>query len=266
MMGMTRRDILRALGTVSAAAPVGLPLLAQAGPAAPQASTTSSPEAGKPGKLKVIVVGGHPDDPETGCGGTMARYAALGHEVVSLYLTRGEAGIRGKSHEEAARIRTAEAGQACKILGARPMFAGQIDGATEVTPQWYAKFRELLVGEKPHLVFVHWPVDTHPDHRAAYMLTFDAWRRTETKFALYFFEVMTGSQTQNFWPTHYVDITATEGKKREACFAHRSQDPDGFYPVHDAMNRFRGMEGRARFAEAFVRYVGHPGEELAVVA
>ena len=262
MGSMTRRDILRGLGTVSAAARVGLPLLAQAGPV-PQASTTGSPEARK---LKVIVVGGHPDDPESGCGGTMARYAALGHEVVSLYLTRGEAGIRGKSHEEAARIRTAEAEQACKILGARPVFAGQIDGATEVTPQSYSKFRDLLLGEKPQLVFVHWPIDTHPDHRAAYMLTFEAWQRAESKFALYFFEVMTGSQTQNFSPTDYVDITSTEAKKREACFAHRSQNPEGLYQTHGQMNHFRGMEGRAKFAEAFVRYVGHLGEELAVVA
>lgn len=261
MGSMTRRDILRGLGTVSAA-PVGLPLLAQAGPAV-QASTTGSPEARK---LKVIVVGGHPDDPESGCGGTMARYSALGHEVVSLYLTRGEAGIRGKSHEEAARIRTAEAEQACKILGARPVFAGQIDGATEVTPRWYDKFRELLLGERPQLVFVHWPIDTHPDHRAAYMLTFGAWQRAENKFALYFFEVMTGSQTQDFSPTHYVEITSTEAKKREACFAHRSQNPEGLYRMHDPMNRFRGMESRAGFAEGFVRYVAHPGEELALVA
>jgi N-acetylglucosamine malate deacetylase 1 len=258
---MTRREILRTLGTVSATAPLGLPLVAQAAAAAPQASA-GSPEA----KLKVVVIGGHPDDPETGCGGTMARYAALGHEVVSIYLTRGEAGISGKGHEEAARIRTAEAEQACKILGARPVFAGQIDGATEVTPQWYAKFRELLLGEKPNLVFVHWPVDTHPDHRAAYMLTYDAWQRAKTKFGLYFFEVMTGSQTQNFPPTDYVDITSTEAKKREACFAHRSQGPDDFYKYHDAMNRFRGMEGRAKFAEAFVRYIGDAGKELAVVA
>jgi LmbE family N-acetylglucosaminyl deacetylase len=239
-----------------------LPLAAQAGAAARQASTPGSPA----GKLKVVVVGGHPDDPESGCGGTMARYAALGHDVVSLYLTRGEAGIGGKNHEEAARIRTAEAEQACKILGARAMFAGQIDGATEVTPQWYTKFRELLLGEKPNIVFVHWPIDTHPDHRAAYMLTFETWLRAPNKFALYFFEVMTGSQSQNFSPTAYVDITSTEGKKREACFAHRSQNPEGLYQAHDQMNRFRGMEGGAKFAEAFVRYVGDPGKELAVVA
>src|SRR5436305_11559387 len=82
--------------------------------------------------LKIVVGGGHPDDPETGAGGTMARYAAVGHDVISLYLTRGEAGIPGKSHDDAARIRTAEAEEACRLLHARPVFAGQVDGATEV--------------------------------------------------------------------------------------------------------------------------------------
>src|SRR5207237_4478246 len=32
-------------------------------------------------RLTVVCVGGHPDDPESGCGGTLARYAALGHAV-----------------------------------------------------------------------------------------------------------------------------------------------------------------------------------------
>src|SRR3954467_7733154 len=79
------------------------------------------------GALKVVVVGGHPDDPESGCGGTMARLADLGHDVVAMYLTRGEAGIAGKAADEAAQIRTAEAQEACRILKARPIFAGQID-------------------------------------------------------------------------------------------------------------------------------------------
>src|SRR5690348_4447558 len=74
-------------------------------------------------KLRVVCVGGHPDDPESGCGGTLARYAALGHAVTIVYLTRGEAGIQGKSHEEAAAIRSRECETACKILGAKPVFA-----------------------------------------------------------------------------------------------------------------------------------------------
>ena len=60
-------------------------------------------------KLNVVSVGGHPDDPESGCGGALARYAARGHNVTIIYLTRGEAGIPGKTHDEAAAIRTDEA-------------------------------------------------------------------------------------------------------------------------------------------------------------
>jgi LmbE family N-acetylglucosaminyl deacetylase len=62
-------------------------------------------------RLRVVVVGAHPDDPESSCGGTMCRYADHGHEVTAVYLTRGEAGIKGKTAEEAAAIRTAEGEQ-----------------------------------------------------------------------------------------------------------------------------------------------------------
>jgi LmbE family N-acetylglucosaminyl deacetylase len=125
-------------------------------------------------KLKVVVVGGHPDDPESGCGGTIARYTDLGHEVAIIYLTRGEAGIDGKTHAEAAAIRSAEVLKACEILKARPVFAGQIDGSTEISPARYAEFRKILEAEKPDIVLTHWPVDSHRDHRAASLLVYDA--------------------------------------------------------------------------------------------
>jgi hypothetical protein len=41
------------------------------------------------------------------------RPAPAGTSITVLYLTRGEAGIPGKSHPEAADIRTAEAHKAC---------------------------------------------------------------------------------------------------------------------------------------------------------
>ena len=225
---------------VSAAAAMGLAL--------PASARDSTPGR----KWKIVVAGAHPDDPESAAGGTMARYADLGHDVVALYLTRGEAGIRGKTHQQAAAIRTAEAQQACRILKATPLFAGQIDGATEVNAAQYDSFRKLLEAQKPDVVFTHWPIDTHRDHRAVSLLTYDAWLRLDKPFALYYFEVMTGAQTQNFRPTHYVDITDTERRKRDACFAHASQDPPHFYDMHSAMNQFRGMEHGCKYAEAFV--------------
>src|SRR5690348_6912055 len=88
---------------------------------APMLAATSLPfaaaelESGAARKLRVVCVGGHPDDPESGCAGTLARYSEQGHAVTVIYLTRGERGIQGKSLDEAARIRSAECEAACKI-------------------------------------------------------------------------------------------------------------------------------------------------------
>ena len=215
-------------------------------------------------RLRVLVAGGHPDDPESGCGGTMARYADAGHEVTALYLTRGEAGIAGTSHARAAAVRTAEAERACSILGARARFFGQVDGDTRVDRAAYAAMRELLAEARPDVILTHWPVDTHPDHRAVSLLVYDAWLRTGRAAALGYFEVLTGDQTQLFRPTDYVDITAVAARKRDACLAHASQRPDEWYPAHERMARFRGMEHQCAAAEAFVRHDRGPALPLPV--
>jgi LmbE family N-acetylglucosaminyl deacetylase len=230
-------------------------LLGTAGTALPGLDLETGSEAAAEKKLRIVVVGGHPDDPESGCGGTIALYTSLGHEVVILYLTRGEVGIEGKTIEEAAAIRTAESERACAILKARPMFAGQIDGDTEVNRSRYTNFRKILETEHPDLVLTHWPIDSHRDHRAASLLVYDAWLEGGRRFALYYYEVDQGEQTQVFNPTHYVDITQTEGRKRAACSAHASQQPETtFYRLHEMMSRFRGMECGVKYAEGFVRH------------
>jgi LmbE family N-acetylglucosaminyl deacetylase len=208
-------------------------------------------------KLKIVCVGGHPDDPESGCGGTLARFAAAGHIVTIIYLTRGEAGIPGKSHGDAADIRTREAVEACKILGTKPVFAGQIDGDTLMNNEWVKKLQSMIEEEKPDIVFTHWPVDSHKDHQIASLLTIQCWIHTEKKFDLYFFEVCTGEQTMIFKPTDYVDISETKELKRKAVYRHISQDPPGIYQCgHAAMEEFRGRELGVAAAEAFVRMTG----------
>jgi LmbE family N-acetylglucosaminyl deacetylase len=231
--------------------------------AAPPLAAGAEPFAARTPR-KVLVIGAHPGDPEAGCGGTMARYADAGDEVVAVYLTRGEAGVAGKDHREAAAIRTAEAEAACRVLKARAVFAAQVDGATEVNAARYAEFAALVGDEKPDVVFTQWPVDTHADHRACSALTLGAWLKLRKTFALYYYEVDLGSDTQCFKPTHYVDVTATEPRKREACMAHASQGPvGGFYTKdHEPMLRFRGMECGAKAAEAFVHHEQSPAGRL----
>ena len=205
-------------------------------------------------KLKVIVTGGHPGDPEYGCGGTIARYADQGHDVALLYLNRGEKSCPESAAHAALNPRVAEAKRACEILKARPLFAGQCDGHAVVDEARYRQFRELIDTERPDVLFTHWPIDGHRDHRAISMLAYDAWLATGKKFAFYYYEVSDGEDTLMFPPTDFVDISAVEPRKRLACYAHASQSPDKFYALQSQVTRFRGVESGYPQAEAFVRH------------
>jgi LmbE family N-acetylglucosaminyl deacetylase len=216
-------------------------------------------------KKKIVCIGAHPDDPESGCGGTLAKLANAGHEVIIIYLSTGEAGIVGKTHDQASTIRKQEAINACKILKAKPVFAGQIDGDTIVNTEWIKKMQELISKELPHLVFTHWPIDSHKDHQVASLLTIQAWIRIPQKFPLYFYEVCAGEQTMTFHPTDYIDISDTQEQKRKAVYCHSSQDPAGIYGCgHTDMETFRGRELGVKAGEAFIRMNGkmHGGLSL----
>jgi LmbE family N-acetylglucosaminyl deacetylase len=202
--------------------------------------------------LKIIVAGGHPGDPECGCAGTIARYTDLGHQVVLLYLNRGE-GYCGKANlTECATIRTAEAQKACEILKARAAFADQYDGRAIIDAARYESFARLLASENPDVVFTHWPLDSHRDHRAMSMLVLDAWLKADQRFALYYYEV--AEDTTPFTPTDYVDISAAGPRRRAACYAHTSQQPDKWYPKQLEITRARGAERGFPQAEAFLRH------------
>ena len=206
------------------------------------------------GYKKVLVIGAHPDDPESMCAGTMLKLKAMGAEVVAVYLTSGEAGIVGKTHEQARTIRQAEALKACEVLGVRAVFLTQTDGNAEVNKERYAEMKALIEAEQPDMVITHWPIDSHRDHRVCSILVYDAWRMTGRGFDLYYSEVMTGMQTQNFTPSLWVDITDYRDKKIEAYLCHESQELEGAVKeYHDTMERMRGMECQTKYAEAFVQ-------------
>jgi len=242
-MPTSRRNFVKNI--IGATAALSLPVLAK------------STNVDNTKKMKVVCVGGHPDDPESGCGGTLSKLASDGHDVTIIYLTAGEAGIPGKSHSEAAIIRTKEAIEACKIIKARPVFAGQVDGDSVVNNEWVNKIQAMILSEKPNLVFTHWPLDSHKDHQSASFLTIQSWVRSGKIFELYFFEVCTGSQSMGFKPTDYVDISSVKEQKRKAVYCHTSQNPPGIYASpdcnHGMMETFRGIEMNTTAAEAFVK-------------
>ncbi len=243
MNGISRRKVIAGTGLVAAAA---------AGAQKP---------AGR--KIKAIVAGGHPGDPEYGCGGTVARYTDLGHEVVLLYLNRGDSGYLDKPPvEDAAPMRMAEAAKACEILKARPAYAGQFNGKAVVDRAHYDAFQQIVETEKPDVVITQWPIDGHRDHRAISNLAYDAWLKMGKKFAFYYYEVSDGEDTLMFRPTHYVDISAVESRKRAACYAHASQTPDRYYALQSQVTRFRGVESGYAQAEGYIRHAQSPYDLL----
>ena len=255
MNAITRRKML-ATGGLAAAALVGK---SQSVPTTePARPVAALPTVGK--KFKIVVTGGHPGDPEYGCGGTIARLTERGHEVTLLYLNRGDPAE--KPGDPGPFPRVAEAGRACEILEVRPVFAGQIDGHSVVDAAHCAAFRHLLDVEKPDAVFTHWPIDNHADHRAMSLLVYDAWLHQRKAFSLFYYEVSNGEDTVQFAPTEYLDITASETRKRRACFAHASQDPERYYQLQEMVARMRGAECGHGYAEAFVRHLQSPAFPL----
>lgn len=223
--------------------------------AAPLASAQPSASAEEHSRrLKVVFTGGHPGDPECGCAGTIARYTSLGHDVVLLYMNRGEGFCNGADPSQCGIVRTQEALNACKILKARAVFNDQIDGQAIIDNAHYTSFQRLLTAEHPDIVFLQWPIDAHRDHRGLSNLVLDAWLQGKKSFALYYYEV--ADDTMMFSPMDFVDISdpQIESVRRAACYAHASQAPDKWFPLQTNLTRFRGLQSGHAQAEAFLRH------------
>jgi LmbE family N-acetylglucosaminyl deacetylase len=206
-------------------------------------------------KMNIVCAGAHPGDPEFGCGGTMAKYSDAGHKVTFLYLTRGEASDPAKSFSEMAALRTKEADVSCDILNAKPQFAGQVDGNTLLDKEKNEDVAKLIMAAKPDIVFTQWPIDAHPDHQVTGLLVLTTWIKSGRAFELYFYEVNTGIETMSFTPTDYVDITSVQDRKKQAMFAHKTQNPIETYNTYfKPLEEFRGLESGAKAAEAFIHF------------
>src|SRR5262249_7927459 len=205
-------------------------------------------------KLRVAVVGAHPDDPESGCGGLIALLSREGLEVVAAYLTcyRGDRKI---GNEPEATVRWREATAACQILGARPHFFDYAHEKLAADAATADAVGAWLKPGQPDVVVTHWPLDTHPNHHVTGSLVWPCYLG-DAPWGLYFFEVMTDRQSLGFRPELYLDIEAVRDRKRQALDSHRSQNPDAILETHDAMHRRRGEEAGVRDAEAFLRADG----------
>jgi len=199
--------------------------------------------------LKVVVFGGHPDDPESGAGGLIATLTRQGHEVICAYGTtfRGDRRFFGRPE---AQVRQAEATAACKVLGAKAKFFPYAHEKLIADEATLRDVSSWLAEIKPDIVVTHWPLDTHENHHVVSSLV---WRSYKGKggWNLYFFEVMTDQQTIGFDPNLFLDIGLVRDVKKRSLDVHKSQLPDEIWQVHERMHRKRGAECGVEYAEAY---------------
>jgi len=211
-------------------------------------------------KLRVVVFGAHCDDPETGAGGLVAELTQAGHEVILAYAAtfRGDRTINGEPEDT---VRRRESTAACAILGAKPYFFPFDMGTLTADAATAKQFTDWLTEINPDIVLAHWPLDTHPNHQVVGALAWQAYRH-EGGWTLYYFEVLTDTQSLSFRPDVYVDIGPVQEVKKKAIDCLVSQDPTELWRLHDAMHLARGKECGCERAEAYFLVEAKPGAAL----
>lgn len=125
-------------------------------------------------KINVVVIGAHPDDCDIDAGGTAIRFAQLGHNVLFVSLTNGDAGHYEKGGGALAKIRRAEAQEAGKRFGVKYVVLDNHDGELMPTLNVRLEVIRLIRQWNADVVIGPRPNDYHPDHRNTAVLIQDA--------------------------------------------------------------------------------------------
>lgn len=223
---------------------------------------------------RVLVILAHPDDPEFSCGGTVARWASEGHEVVYAIVTDGSKGTddRDFTRDELVATRVKEQQAAADVLGVRNIiFMGHPDG--EVVPD--LKLRkdivrlirqvrpDIVITSDPTTLITSFGTINHPDHRAVGLATLDAIfpaARNHNYFADLLAEGLETVYVREVYlsgtlhPDTWVDVTATLDRKLAALRCHVSQikDMDGLAQrLRERMRKTDSDPDQPVFVEGF---------------
>ncbi len=175
----------------------------------------------------ILVAGPHPDDQELGMGGTIARLVRQGHDVLLMDMTNGEPTPHGTPE-----LRQQEWTEAARILGVKRRLLGLPNRQVEHT----ITARHLVAGaireHQASIVFLPYPEDAHPDHRATTRIIEDARFDAKLtkidlpgepiypKWLIYYYCVHLRHVIQ---PSFCIDISDEIETKEQALLAYKSQ-------------------------------------------
>lgn len=186
---------------------------------------------------RVMVIAAHPDDPEFGAGGTIAKWAEAGKEITYVLLTSGDKGSKDPTIRagQLATQREEEQRAAARTLGVgEVIYLRHGDGILEYNLEIRRQITNLIRRYKPQIVMAIDPwrhYQLHPDHRAAGYAALDAvWSAREWHI---FPEQLIGDEepwrTKElylFWTDnadYWEDTSSTIDKRVAALACHVSQ-------------------------------------------
>lgn len=220
---------------------------------------------------RALAVFAHPDDPEVGCGGTLARWAALGAEVHLVIANRGDKGSfdPDTDPDALAAHRADEVARAAAVLGlAGVELLGYPDGEIENDAALRARLIEVvrrlrpdaLIAPDPTAVFFGDSYVNHRDHRQLGWAVLDS--LVPAASPLYAPEagpahqvglvLLSGTLEANAW----VDIDAVLSTKVASVVCHESRLGGDPALVGELLEQRAAEEGRragVQHAEAFRR-------------
>lgn len=212
--------------------------------------------------VKILIVTAHADDLEGGMGGLVVQLVEAGHDIISVVTTAGKRG-QAYGDQPALHVRMTECIEACRRLGIIPLCLARYEEEYGITPETQAEFDALVHVMKPDVVFTHWPVDVHVDHRVCSALAMSSILKKGVNTEIFFHEQFSSGrystayrpQSVAFCPTHYVDISNPDvlEAKRQLLFCHQSQDPEGMWRGKIDWHRIRGAEVGVTQAEVYIR-------------
>ncbi|MGH7277511.1 MAG: PIG-L deacetylase family protein [Candidatus Rokuibacteriota bacterium] len=195
--------------------------------------------------MNVLAIGSHPDDIEYGCGGMLMKYADKGDAVYLFVATDGALGGDGG-------VRRQEQKDAAAIMGVREVFwGGYADTELPLNRDLIVRLESVIRQIDPRMIFVHFPDDTHQDHRHLAQAALSATRYVPN---FLFYE---GPTTQSFTPNCYTDIEKILDRKLACLEAHRSQvtktniEDLTILELAVSCANFRGIQARVKYAEGF---------------
>ncbi len=124
--------------------------------------------------IQVVVFGAHPDDDDLDAGGTAIKFAQMGHKVLFVSLTNGDAGHQEMGGGALAKRRMAEAQEAGRRFGVKYVVLDHHDGELLPTLPVRLEVIRLIREWNADVVIGPRTNDYHPDHRNTGILLQDA--------------------------------------------------------------------------------------------